>query len=134
MRAFIAGCAASTLTGTIALADPVGKYDVVGTNPGGSTYSGSVTKDPRHLQDYLEYRRHNGTGIGNDEFIAVSSASGGTAGLALPSEQGDEWKGIWTYGGGRSSGRKSGQEIGSAWPWTRFFAEAHGLYDSDQRQ
>ena len=43
MRALIAGCVAVVLTGMTAFADPVGKYDVEGTNPSGSTYSGSVS-------------------------------------------------------------------------------------------
>lgn len=42
--------------------------------------------------------------IGNDEFLAVSYVSGSNTGLALLSEQGDEWKGIWTYAGGTKVG------------------------------
>jgi|SRR5579871_2164720 len=109
MRALIAGCLAVILTGTAALADPVGKYTVAGTNPGGgSSYSGTVTVtktgDTYKVTWNIAGTQYNGTGIGNDEFIAVSYTSGGNTGLALLSEQDDEWKGIWTYAGGTKIG------------------------------
>jgi hypothetical protein len=108
MRGFIAGCVAVVLTGTAALADPVGKYDVAGTNPSGSTYSGTVsvqkTGDTFKITWNIGGAQYNGTAIGNDEFLAVSYVSGSNTGLALLSEQGDEWKGIWTYAGGTKVG------------------------------
>jgi hypothetical protein len=108
MRGFIAGCVAVVLTGTAALADPVGKYDVAGTNPSGSTYSGTVsvqkTDDTFKITWNIGGAQYNGTAIGNDEFLAVSYTSGSNTGLALLSEQGDEWKGIWTYAGGTKIG------------------------------
>jgi hypothetical protein len=96
MRGFIAGCVAVVLTGATALADPVGRYNVAGTNPSGSTYSGTVS-----VTQYV------GTAIGNDEFIAISYVSGSNTGLALLSEEDDEWKGIWTYAGGTKIGTEA---------------------------
>jgi hypothetical protein len=108
MHGFIAGCVAIVLAATTALADPVGKYDVAGTNPGGSTYSGSVrvqkTGDTYKVTWTIAGTQYIGTAIGDDEFLAVSYVSGSNTGLALLSEQGDEWKGIWTYAGGTKIG------------------------------
>jgi hypothetical protein len=108
MRGFIAGCVAVVLTGTAALADPVGKYDVEGKNPSGSTYSGTVSVEKTGETFKVTWNvggtKYIGTGIGNDEFIAVSYTSGGESGLALFGEQGDEWKGVWTYAGGTKIG------------------------------
>jgi hypothetical protein len=108
MRGFIAGCVVAVLAGTAACADPAGKYDVAGTNPSGTTYSGTVTVqktgDTYKVTWNIGGSQYNGTGIGNDEFIAVSYVSGGNSGLALLSEQDDEWKGIWTYAGGTKIG------------------------------
>jgi hypothetical protein len=108
MRGFIAGCVAVALTGTAALADPAGKYDVAGTNPSGSTYSGTVrvqrTGDTFKVTWTVGGTQYDGTAIGDDDFLAVSYVSAGSSGLALFSEQGDEWKGIWTYAGGTKIG------------------------------
>lgn len=111
MRALIAGCVAVVLTGMTAFAEPVGKYDVEGTNPSGSTYSGTVsvqkTGDTYKVTWTIGGSQYNGTGIGNDEFIAVSYTSGGNSGLALFGEDGDGWKGIWTYAGGTKVGTEA---------------------------
>jgi hypothetical protein len=111
MRGFIAGCVAVVLTGTAALADPAGKYDVAGTNPSGSTYSGTVsvqkTGDTYKVSWTIGGTQYIGTGIGNDEFLAVSYVSGGNTGLALFGEDGDGWKGIWTYAGGTQVGTEA---------------------------
>ena len=111
MRGLIAGCVAVVLTGTAALADPTGKYDVAGTNPSGSKYSGTVsvqkTGDTYKVIWNIGGTQYNGTAIGNDEFLAVSYTSGSNTGLALLSDQGDEWKGIWTYAGGTKIGTET---------------------------
>ena len=108
MRGFIAGCVAVVLAGTAALADPVGRYDVQGTNPSGTTYSGTVTVqktgDTFKVVWNIGGTQYTGTAIGNDDFLAVSYVSGGSTGLALFGEEGDEWKGIWTYAGGTKVG------------------------------
>ena len=112
MRGFIAGCVVAVLAGTAAFADPVGRYDVAGTNPGGgSTYSGTVTVqktgDTYKVTWDIDGTQYVGTGIGNDEFLAVSYASGSDTGLALFGAKGGEWKGIWTFAGGTKVGAEA---------------------------
>ena len=97
------------LLSTAALADPVGRYEVTGTNPGGgSSYSGTVTVS-RTGQTYrviwnIGGTRYEGTGIGDKDFIAVSYRSGNNTGLALYGAAGDDFEGVWTYAGGRQIG------------------------------
>ncbi|HVV60753.1 MAG TPA: hypothetical protein VHD14_03250 [Pseudolabrys sp.] len=90
-------------------ADPVGSYEVHGSNPGGNgKYSGTVTVE----QTGQTYRvvwviggtRYIGTGIGNKDFIAVSYRSGNSTGLALYGSDGGNWSGIWAYAGGKEMG------------------------------
>jgi hypothetical protein len=90
-------------------ADPVGTYSVEGNNPGGgSNYTGTVTIE----QTGETYRvtwlvggtRFVGTGIGDKNFIAVSYTSGSNTGLALYGADGGNWRGVWTYAGGRTVG------------------------------
>jgi hypothetical protein len=94
---------------TPVLADPVGRYDVTGTNPsGGSGYSGSVTVEHTG-QTYrvvwvVGSQRYEGTAIGDSKFLAISYRSGDQSGLALYGAKGDDWDGIWTYAGGRQIG------------------------------
>jgi hypothetical protein len=97
-----------------AFADPVGKYDVSGTNPGGkSTYSGQVTVertgDTYRVVWTVGGDRYVGTGIGNKEFIAVSYSSGNQTGLALYAQEGEGWVGVWTYAGGKQIGTEKWQ-------------------------
>ena len=97
------------VSATAALADPVGKYDVEGTNPGnGKTYSGTVSVE-RTGQTYkivweIGGTSYTGTGIGNKDFMAVSYRSGSQTGLALYAPDGDGWIGVWTYAGGTQMG------------------------------
>jgi hypothetical protein len=93
-----------------ALADPVGRYDVDGTNPGGgSRYEGTVAVE-KTGQTYrvvwdVDGTRYVGTGIGDDKFIAVSYSSGNSTGLALYGHDANGiWVGIWTYANGREIG------------------------------
>jgi hypothetical protein len=97
------------LSVTAALADPVGKYDVEGTNPGGEkSYTGTVsverTGDTYRVVWDIGSTHYVGTGIGNEEFLAVSYRSGNDTGLALYSATDDGWKGIWTYANGTKIG------------------------------
>jgi hypothetical protein len=112
MRGFIAGCVAVVLAGTAALADPSGKYNVAGTNPGGgSNYSGTVTVqktgDTFKVTWDIDGTEYNGTAIGDDKFLAVSYTSGGESGLALFGANGTGWKGVWTYAGGTKIGAEA---------------------------
>ena len=112
MRGFIAGCVAVVLAGTAALADPAGRYDVAGTNPGGgSAYSGTVTVQ-KTGETYkvtwdIDGTKYNGTALGDDKFLAVSYVSGGDSGLALFGANGAGWKGVWTYAGGTQIGTEA---------------------------
>jgi len=100
--AFLVGCNA-------ALADPVGRYDCEGTNPGKDTgYKCTVvverTGDTYSVSWKIGSDSFAGTGIGNKDFIAVSYTSGNQTGLALYAPDGNNWQGVWTYAGGRRMG------------------------------
>lgn len=97
------------LLSTAALADPVGRYWVRGTNPNGSTYSGEVrvtrTGDTYRVVWDIGRQTYTGTGIGDDDFIAVSYRTGNQTGIALYGRKsGGRWEGVWTYAGGRDIG------------------------------
>jgi len=110
MKSIIASGVAALLWATAALAaDPVGKYDVEGANPGGGDkYHGTVTVEKTgetyRVVWVVGSTRYIGTGIGNKDFIAVSYRSGNDTGLALYGSDGGNWTGIWTYAGGRQVG------------------------------
>jgi hypothetical protein len=106
----LAVIAALFLSVTAAFAgDPVGSYTVEGTNPGGgSHYRGTVTVE-RTGKTYrvvwvVGNTRYIGTGIGNQDFLAVSYKSGNDTGLALYGPDGDSWAGVWAYSGARDVG------------------------------
>ncbi len=111
MRAISTILATAGLTWSAAAfaADPVGSYDIEGSNPGGgSSYRGTVTVE-RTGETYrvvwvVGGTRYVGTGIGNREFLAVSYRSGSDTGLAMYGSEGGNWKGIWTYAGGQRIG------------------------------
>lgn len=111
MRRLFAATAAALLwsASTAFAADPVGSYDVEGSNPGGGgAYRGTVTVE-KTGETYrviwvVGSTRYIGTGIGNGEFIAVSYRSGSDTGLAMYGAEGSNWKGVWTYAGGRQVG------------------------------
>lgn len=109
VRTAIAVLSVLLLTATMALADPVGRYRVHGTNPGGgSPYSGTVTVtrtgDTYRVVWVIGGTRYVGTGLGDKDFIAVSYRAGNHTGLALYGPNGDGWAGVWTYAGGRQIG------------------------------
>jgi hypothetical protein len=108
MRILLA-CVSLLLSAVAALADPVGTYTVSGTNPGSdSAYSGKVTVeqtgDTYKVVWVVGSDRFTGTGIGNSDFMAVTYRSGDHTGLALYAQDGDGWKGVWTYAGGKKMG------------------------------
>ena len=112
MRLVIAAAALALSAATAFAADPVGSYDVSGSNPGGgSSYSGTVEIE-KTGQTYkvvwdVGGTRYVGTGIGDRDFLAVSYRSGNSTGLALYAATKDGWKGIWTY----ANGTKIGSEV-----------------------
>lgn len=107
----LAVCGAALLWGaaTAFAADPIGKYSIEGTNPGGGgSYSGTVSVE-KTGQTYrviwiVGGTRYVGTGIGDKDFLAVSYKSGSDTGLALYGSDGGNWAGVWTYAGGRQMG------------------------------
>lgn len=109
MRLVVAAAALALSAVTALAADPVGSYTVEGTNPGGgSRYSGTVavqkTGQTYRVVWVVGGTRYVGTGVGNAEFLAVSYRSGNDTGLALYGSDGGNWKGLWTYAGGREVG------------------------------
>jgi hypothetical protein len=94
MRHLFAVCAAALLWSAAAFADPVGRYAVEGTNPGGGSQVIWVVGSIRYV----------GTVIGDHDFIAVSYKSGNDSGLALYGADGDNWSGVWAYAGARQTG------------------------------
>jgi hypothetical protein len=102
---------AALLFGTVAAfaADPVGNYNVTGSNPGnGAHYSGTVSVT-RTGQTYrvvwqIGNTRYVGTGIGDKDFLAVSYRAGNSTGLALYGADGGNWEGVWAYANGREIG------------------------------
>ena len=90
-------------------ADPVGSYNVLGTNPGSNSQYHGTVQVTRTGQTYrvvwvVGNARYVGTGIGNREGLAVSYKSGNSSGLALYGADGGNWQGVWTYSGGRDIG------------------------------
>jgi len=107
----LAVAAAALLTSVVlaAAADPVGRYNVEGSNPGtGTRYTGSVTVertgDTFRVTWDVGSQTFVGTGIGNDEGFAVTYRSGNQTGLAIYGARGSNWRGVWTYTGGRDIG------------------------------
>lgn len=101
-------------------ADPVGTYDVVGTNPGSDgTYRGTVTVtrtgDTYRIVWMIAGTRFDGTGLGarvvegrylvgparpDDVALSVGYVSGGGFGIAIYFEEADgAWQGVWTSSG-----------------------------------
>ena len=110
MRPLAALAAAAVMFAPLAaLADPVGRYNISGTNPGnGSAYNGTVSVERTGETYRVIWRvgstRYFGTGIGNKDFLAVSYRSGRSTGIALYGPAGDGWAGVWTYADGRDVG------------------------------
>ncbi len=112
LRVVVVAVATALWSAAACAAEPVGSYAVEGSNPGGGgSYRGSVTVE-RTGETYrvvwvVGGTRYVGTGIGNKEFIAVSYRSGNDTGLAMYGADGGNWKGIWTYAGGRQIGEET---------------------------
>jgi len=109
MRGIVSGFVVLLLSLAGALADPVGRYEARGTDAqNGGPYTASVTVertgDTYRVTWIVGRTQYDGTGIGNNEFLAVSYRSGNVTGLALYTAKGDNWEGIWAYAGGRRLG------------------------------
>jgi hypothetical protein len=119
MRSVLGVAFALALSAASAVADPIGTYEVSGTNPGsGSHYSGTVTV--RRTGDTLLVAwdiagtRQVGVGLGADDFLAVSYAANNSFGIAFYRPENDGWKGVLAPAGSQIVGT----EI-----WTRVRAE-----------
>ena len=114
LRTLVAVAVALVMSSGWAFAgDPVGRYSVVGSNPGSNDrYSGTVTVERTGETFRVTWdigsQTFIGTGIGSDKGFAVSYRSGNQTGLAIYGATGDNWEGVWTYTGGRDIG-------GEAW-------------------
>ena len=110
LRTLAALVAVLALSSTVAFAgDPVGRYGVVGTNPGNKTrYSGTVrverTGDTFRVTWDIGSQTFVGTGIGSEKGLAVTYRSGNQTGLAIYGAKGDNWDGVWAYTGGEDLG------------------------------
>jgi hypothetical protein len=111
MFAKLAATGAAVLLSTVfaLAADPVGRYSVEGRNPGGgSSYRGTVvverTGETFRVTWDVGGQTFVGTGIGNDEGLAVAYRSGNQTGIAIYGSKGDDWQGAWAYTGGRDVG------------------------------
>jgi hypothetical protein len=110
LRAFVAAAVATVVGTTLAFAgDPVGRYRVTGSNPGGgSEYSGTVTVERTgetfRVSWQIGSQIFSGTGIGSDKGLAVSYRSNEFSGLAIYGVDGDGWDGVWTVTDGRTLG------------------------------
>jgi hypothetical protein len=108
MRLLLVAAALLWTVATAFAADPLGTYDVQGTSPDGSKYTGTATVT-RTGQTYkvvweIGGDKYTGTAIGDKDFLAISYVSGSETGLALYGADGGNWKGIWTYAGGTTMG------------------------------
>src|SRR5438309_5657242 len=94
------GVCAAVLIATTVLAfagDPVGRYSVVGSNPGGrGRYSGTVeverTGDTFRVTWDVGGQTFVGTGIGSEKGLAVTYRSGNQTGLAIYGTKGNDWE------------------------------------------
>jgi hypothetical protein len=110
--ALVAGGLTAVLSTAFA-GDPAGKYNLVGSNPGGKgRYSGTVevekTGDTFRVTWDIGGQTFVGTGIGSDKGFAVTYRSGNQTGLAIYGAKGNDWEGVWTFTGGKEIG-------GEAW-------------------
>ena len=117
MRLFPMTALAITLVGGAAWAgDPIGTYNVSGSNPGGgSTYSGTATVEKTGATYKVTWNvsgtRFVRTGLGDSRFLGVSYRTGDSTGLALYAPAADDgWEGVWTYADGTEIGKEK---------WTR---------------
>ena len=111
MRSIASALAVLLLTSLAALADPVGRYDVIGKNPNGTEYYGTATV-ARSGQTYsvvwvIGSTSFYGTAVGADKLFAVSYRAGDKTGIALYIASGRNWEGVWTFTGGHEVGTET---------------------------
>jgi hypothetical protein len=119
MRGFVGALIALVLSTSASLAaDPVGTYEISGTNPGvGSKYSGTAvvqrTGDTFQVTVTMGGRTFVGTGIGKSDYLAVSYALGINHGVAVYTATESGWSGIWAPAGSPVLGTETWRRTGS---------------------
>jgi len=117
MRNFVGAVVALVLSTSATLAaDPVGTYEISGTNPGvWSKYSGTAvvqrTGDTFQVTVTMGGRAFVGVGIGKSDYLAVSYALGINNGVAVYTETASGWSGIWAPAGSPVLGTESWRRI-----------------------
>ena len=119
MRTSIVGLLFLLLSFGWAQADAEGTYELSGVNPGGgSKYSGIVlvqrTGDTFQVTWTVNGQRIIGIGIGKSDYLAVSYRSGNIVGLAVYTQSGDGWIGIWAPAGSRELGSETWKRMRSS--------------------
>jgi hypothetical protein len=100
----------AALTGA-AQAQVIGSFNVEGQNPDGSGYRGTASVEKTGMETFrvtwvVDGARFIGTGIGNEDVIAVTYRSGNQTGVALMAADKAEVGVVWTYAGGTSVGKE----------------------------
>jgi len=105
---FIATIAALVLMTCAASAQVVGRFNVEGRNPDGSTYGGAAsvekTGDTYRVVWTIDGTRFVGTAIGSDEALAITYRAGNETGIALMGREGAGYGVVWAYAGGTRIG------------------------------
>jgi hypothetical protein len=112
MTRSVGGLLAVVLSASATYADPVGTYELSGTNPlTGSKYAGTVTVqragDTFQVMVTTRGQRIVGIGIGKNDYFAVSYALGNNIGVAVYTETREGWTGIWAPAGSPVLGTES---------------------------
>jgi len=102
-------CALSLSLAFPVIADPSGLYDVLGQNPDGTSYTGTVLLSRVGETFAVTYTMADGskvmgTAIGDDDFLSIGYGSEGDVGVVLMGRAGRNWEGIWTYLGASDLG------------------------------
>jgi hypothetical protein len=98
--------AAALLLPLAAQAQPAqGVYNVTGTNPDGTPYTGLLAVAPRgggtfQVEWNVAGQRIPGWGMGAADAFAASYVLEGKVGVVLYRRQGDGWRGIWSVANG----------------------------------
>jgi hypothetical protein len=99
---------AMALLPSTAEAQAAGRYAVEGQNPDGSRYAGTATIEKTgqtfRVTWVIEGARFVGTGIGNDEAIAITYRAGNETGIALLGQETFGYGLVWAYAGGTTLG------------------------------
>ncbi len=81
-----------------------GRYRVSG-GIGSESYTGTATVtrtgETFRIQWRIGEESYTGTAIGDERFLAVSFTSRQGSGVGLWGRDGEGWKGVWTWSGGR---------------------------------